>query len=360
MQYVNIKEFLNRIFYLLDGYYEIIYSIYPEIFDIKRNTAELIENNDINILIDEYKFVSQYYYKLQNLLMKLKSDSRVNLSINEKNEMVRCCSVLNSFLNKLVNGVDSDIKNNDFAIKQLLNEIKELRESNKKLNMEKIADSEKNIDLIKEKDKEIENNQERIKILNKELQDIKSDIINDWNINIENAFKALNDGAKSINDEYKRVKYIHSFYFLGLLFSCILLFFLMKFVITSLYLHSEPVKYVEFIPYYLPLGFCGTIIWLCVSQMNKAQRQLIALSDKIYRIKYLEGSLKGLNHVEQDKKVLSQKTIHVLDKIIDKHLNESFKSMDENTIIKEEKKDNNEDINVIRIMVNALNKAIEK
>ena len=76
--------------------------------------------------------------------------------------------------------------------------------------------------------------------------------------------------------------------------------------------------------------------------MNKAQRQLIAFSDKIYRIKYLEGSLKGLNNVEQDKNILSQRVIEVLNNIINKHVNDSFKEMDEKSIEREEKKDKNE------------------
>ncbi|MDY3068927.1 MAG: hypothetical protein SOR57_04580 [Parabacteroides sp.] len=333
-----------------------------------------------------YELKIPYWYKLIKVL-----DDYLIIAQGEKLDILS--NSLVGYINKIISKIkDKSISDNDFDfIYTMISILEDYIENNKNIYIskierklseieylhERINDLEKErtfLNKLSEHDKiEKENEISKYKELLEKSEQEKNDLIaraeeekkrqdqirNDWNTNIENAFKALNDGAKSINDEYKRVQDSFYLYKYGLVIDIILLGIYILFLIYFC-LKNKPAEYIEFVPYHLPLLFFATLIWVCVSQMNKAQRQLIAFSDKIYRIKYLEGSLKGLNYVETNKGTLAQKTTEVLSRIIDKHLNESFKSMDEKTIIKEEKKDNNEDINVIRIMVNALNKAIEK
>lgn len=358
--------------------------IYAKDIDLLREKIEILSRLIEDNYFDLVKIVS-----IEKLLKLLKSYSIIEpkeiqewqyYALKHYSELIISCinngelfKIEESAVKTFVECLEGVLQTNrDIFISKIANKISEIEFLHDKIN-----DLEKEKTVLKglsekekiEKDNEIakykelleKSEQEKKELISRAEEEKKrqEQIRNDWNTNIENAFKALNDGAKSINDEYKRVQDSFYLYKYGLVIDIILLGIYILFLIYFC-LKNKPTEYIEFVPYHLPLLFFATLIWVCVSQMNKAQRQLIAFSDKIYRIKYLEGSLKGLNHVERDKEILAQKTTEVLSKIIDKHLNESFKSMDEKTIIKEEKKDSNEDINVIRIMINALNKAIEK
>ena len=290
---------------------------------------------------------------LQNQIQILWEISKKESIKEDKEKLIQALNIIAAFLNKDENNIqlsyNKKIKDKTIEIESLTDKVNQLEKEKALLNSQAVQENEAKAKEIEKYKKQLAQS-EADKAALIEEKERQNKLRDDWENNIKRAFEALNEGAKVVNDEYKRIKRAHLFYGLGIVFSVSLLFLLVRYTLLSLYMHDEIMTYVQYIPYYLPLAFCGTLIWICIYQTNKLQRQLIALADKIYRIKYLEGALKGLNNVEQDKDLLYQKTIDVLDRIINKHLNESFKDMNEKNIEKEEDKDTYPVDNLIKLM----------
>ena len=344
----NLVKFeTNRLFCVVDlvrSYGNFIYEIFPETDNLISGITK-IQNDVVFMNYSSYVILDHNLQDVRSFFFGSKLDANVSMLIG----------ALNNIFEYVKKFIEAGVGSYKARVDEKISEINKLKEKIKNLEIEKIKLEESSQYDKSENEKIISEYNEQLRILEEEKKELiarekeekekqkkeQDQIRNDWNINIENAFEALNKGTQSISDEYKRVQDTFCLYKSWLkidIFSlCIYVLFLIYFCINN-----KPKEYIEFIPYHLPLFFFATIIWLCVSQMNKAQRQLIAFSDKIYRIKYLEGSLKGLNNVEQDKNILSQRVIEVLNNIINKHVNDSFKEMAEKSIEREEKKDKNE------------------
>lgn len=335
---------------LLAKHKEFIYQLYPQIYNVYAQIINIQNGSPIYISMEERDF-------LQNQIQILWEISKKESIKEDKEKLIQALNIIAAFLNKDKNNIqlsyNKKIKDKTIEIESLTDKVNQLEKEKALLNSQAVQENEAKAKEIEKYKKQLAQSEADKAALIKRYEEEKerqNKLRDDWENNIKRAFEALNEGAKVVNDEYKRIKRAHLFYGLGIVFSVSLLFLLVRYTILSLYIHDEIMTYVQYIPYYLPLAFCGTLIWICIYQTNKLQRQLIALADKIYRIKYLEGALKGLNNVEQDKDLLSQKTIDVLDRIINKHLNESFKDMNEKNIEKEEDKDTYPVDNLIKLM----------
>lgn len=345
------KQAINNLVNIIDSNYTILKKIYPKINETRRKLksfdliSQSLTNDDFMFLLKETDFLKK---TIESEDVEKKQDTIINTLdfLSYLFSKTKSQSINNSIY-------DKKIENTVYKIESLHTRIEELEKEKALLNSQAVQENEAKAKEIEKYKKLLTQSEADKAALIKRYEAEKerqNKIRDDWENNINRAFEALNEGAKVVNDEYKRIKRAHLFYGLGIVFSVSLLSLLVRYTILSLYMHDEIMTYVQYIPYYLPLAFCGTLIWICIYQTNKLQRQLIVLADKIYRIKYLEGALKGLNNVEQDKNLLSQKTINVLDRIINKHLNESFKDMNEKNIEKEEAKDTYPVDNLIKFM----------
>lgn len=335
---------------LLAKHREFIYQLYPQIYNVYAQIMNIQNGNPIYISMEERNF-------LQNQIQILWEISKKESIKEDKEKLIQALNIIAAFLNKDENNIqlsyNKKIKDKTIEIESLTDKVNQLEKEKALLNSQAVQENEakaKEIEKYKKLLTQSEADKDALIKRYEAEKERQNKLRDDWENNIKRAFEALNEGAKVVNDEYKRIKRAHLLYGLGIVFSVSLLFLLVRYTLLSLYMHDEIMTYVQYIPYYLPLAFCGTLIWICIYQTNKLQRQLIALADKIYRIKYLEGALKGLNNVEQDKDLLYQKTIDVLDRIINKHLNESFKDMNEKNIEKEEDKDTYPVDNLIKLM----------
>ena len=70
-------------------------------------------------------------------------------------------------------------------------------------------------------------------------------------------------------------------------------------------------------PFYFPVPLIAGLLWAFVHQMNRAQNQLLAISKILYRIKYIEGLLQAINHLNMDVKETFGKIVMVMNRIID-------------------------------------------
>lgn len=345
------KQVISNLVNIIDDNYNKLVKIYPKTNRIR----EILQEFSLiyqNLTYNDFSFLVQEIDALKKIIESKDIEREQDAIVNILDFILYVISKTKS--QSINNSIyDKKIENTVYEIESLHTRIEELEKEKALLNSQAVQENEAKAKEIEKYKKQLTQSEADKDALIKRYEAEKerqNKLRDDWENNINRAFEALNEGAKVVNDEYKRIKRAHLFYGLGIVFSVSLLSLLVRYTILSLYMHVEIMTYVQYIPYYLPLALCGTLIWICIYQTNKLQRQLIVLADKIYRIKYLEGALKGLNNVEQDKNLLSQKTINVLDRIINKHLNESFKDMNEKNIEKEEDKDTYPVDNLIKLM----------
>jgi len=88
----------------------------------------------------------------------------------------------------------------------------------------------------------------------------------------------------------------------------------------------------------LPLPVVGALMWGFIFQMNRAQRQLVALSKSIHSIEYVQGLMLSINQLAPSIEDSIRRVNEALDRLIDNHLSEKEKDH-EAIITKEEDKD---------------------
>lgn len=91
----------------------------------------------------------------------------------------------------------------------------------------------------------------------------------------------------------------------------------------------------------LPIPASGALLWAFISQLNRAQRQLVLLAKHIHEIEYTEGLLLSLNSLSIDMEDSMKRVNSAIDRLLDNHLSMGIEvcRCDEDSIVKEEKKD---------------------
>lgn len=140
---------------------------------------------------------------------------------------------------------------------------------------------------------------------------------------------------KPIEDEQKRLNFLYYGYIIGGILSLAALTFSIYFFIQN---RSAFVKWTDCIPFYLPISFCAAILWICIFQMNRAQRQLIIIANQLHRIKYIEGLLLAINNLSSDVSEGIATIKNVINNIIQNYL-QSNESLTETTLQQEISKD---------------------
>lgn len=199
---------------------------------------------------------------------------------------------------------------------------------------------------------------EKLKIIEKELNKKKKelelkekqeDAKNDWEQKINLTFDNLKGYLKPIETEHKRLNRLYYSYAVLCIFTLIVL---VTCEITLLYKISESKelpKLNDYLLILLPLPIAGALMWGFIFQMNRAQRQLISISNNIHSINYIQGLLLAINNLSPDINDSMSRVNSALDKVISNHLNRKVIS-EEIDIIKEENKDKIEIENLLKII----------
>lgn len=182
-----------------------------------------------------------------------------------------------------------------------------------------------------------------------ELKKSQDDAKNDWEKKIKETFKNLREYLEPIETEQKRLKRLfNTFAILG----GIMLLLIIAGEITLIFKITSESKLPELNQYLmilLPIPIAGALLWGFIFQMNRAQRQLIAISNNIHSIKYIQGLLLSINDLSIDVNDGIQRINSALDKIISNHLNKR-KVIDENDQVSEEDKDKIDIENALKII----------
>lgn len=241
---------------------------------------------------------------------------------NNKEAKRKILFLLNALYNNIENfthyKVQSEVLNSPTYIEKRIEEAKkDIKAVEEEL--EKFKNSPNDVEALKEKKKEYE---DYVKLLEnqKENSEKHTDIVDAWEKKIKEAFANLQNHIKPIKDEHDRLDILYKIYFwvsIALVAGLILFEFFLCYKICNAETLPTWEQYFSSI---LPIPISLGLLWGFITQMNRAQRQMVILAKQIYEIEYIEGLLLTLNTLSVDINESMRKVNEAIDKLIDNHL----------------------------------------
>lgn len=199
-------------------------------------------------------------------------------------------------------------------------------------------------------EKRIQDKELQLQIANQQILSYQSELeekkkqenaILEWNTKIKTTFKELSVYLSPIKNEHDRLKKLYWAY---LVLTVIVIVFIavLEIVICSKFHKIETFpEWKDYLVLMLPIPVTGALLWAFISQLNRAQRQLVILAKHIHEIEYIEGLLLSLNSLSIDINDSMKRVNSAIDRLLDNHLSmgAEHSRYDEESIVKEEKKD---------------------
>lgn len=318
---------------------------------------ELISNSDIfknikirllylstRLIYDNnytHKFVVRFYdlcSELNTMLDKSNIDPKDIKDLEERFDLL------------VVFNIEPVLNSADFYSEQIRKLESEIQDYKKKLGEQKSDNNEKILAL-----------QASIETLTKEKETVEkqNEAINNWKTKISDAFKGLEEPINRLVEEHKRLEWLYNVYKWS---SAVLVIFL---IIIEIVVYIKIVcsdaypTWDQYLPMALPVPITLGLLWGFITQMNRAQRQMVVLSNKIHETKYTEGLLQALNTLSVDIGESMSKINDAISRLIDNHLhNMDSLRLDEKDLSKIEKQ-NALPIEQIPELIKLINKSKE-
>lgn len=253
--------------------------------------------------IEEFEYISQ---KIESCL------EHISKSVNEKNEIIYL-SFIRRHIYSLIRLCSTNNDNN--SENYYTQQISRLQEKESALNKEIEDLKQKNTEEHQEKENELKDIKEQIKQykIEKEELEKKLDAQNNIEKKISNAFKELKKHISHLQTEKTRLKCMFYIYaFLSLAVLGVLIAIEWKYISNW----EDADKWMDYLRFYIPVPIVGGLLWGFISQMNRAQRQLIQVANVLHHIDYVEGLLLAINQISTDVNSASDKICNVLDQLI--------------------------------------------
>lgn len=284
------------------------------------------------------------YTKLIELSIEVKSKGELDIDKKQKiyeisKELFRTIIILkNELSHELILRPTVYNSENYYKeqIKQLEAQKKSLEEEFKKKQKESKINQE-------EKEDALRNAEEQIRNYKSELEEKKKqeNAISEWRNKIKNTFEELSCYLSPIKDEHERLKFLYKAY-VGLTGIVIIFIVVLEIIICCKFSSTESFpNWKDHLTLLLPIPASGALLWAFISQLNRAQRQLVLLAKHIHEIEYTEGLLLSLNSLSIDMEDSMKRVNSAIDRLLDNHLSMGTElcRCDEDSIVKEEKKD---------------------
>ena len=155
---------------------------------------------------------------------------------------------------------------------------------------------------------------------------------------IQEAFNKLNGYSAPFEAEKLRLNLLFAAYALLSAATLVVLVIYECHFMHRIQLESLSALWTNYIPFYLPVPLCAGLLWAFIFQMNRAQRQLVALTDKLHHVKYIEGLLLAIARLSTDMAEGASKIRQTIDRIIDNYLHQPH-DLTEARLQKEAEKD---------------------
>ena len=199
-----------------------------------------------------------------------------------------------------------------------------------------------NLEKLKEiSDSEVENLYKE-----KNQQELEEASEQDWNDRIRDSFQVLRSCTNDLETERSKADTEYTLFLYALILpSIILLIWLCKLYGYLVHHEGSIDSWTGFLPYYLPVPIFVAMFWLFIVQKNRAGKISIALSERLYQIKYLEGLLMTINRLSPNTQEAIETISLSLDKMVNGYLHKvSREPLDEIKLEEIEKKEWNEDV----------------
>ena len=278
-----------------------------------------------------YRNMEEFEYIYQKIKLCLEHISGLDNENDEKKYLIRIRSCIYSLIRSCSNNAYHTSES--YYTKQ----INELQEKENALNKEIEDLKQKNAE-HQEKENELESIKEQIKQYEIEKDELKKKLDARDNIKgkISDAFKELKTHISHLETEKTRLNWMFYIYaFLCVAVMGALIVFEWKYISNW----EDADKWMDYLPFYIPVPIVGGLLWVFISQMNRAQRQLIQVANVLHHIDYVEGLLLAINHISTDVNSASDKICHVLDHLIKNHMS-SPDGLSEQSLDAEISKDN--------------------
>lgn len=155
---------------------------------------------------------------------------------------------------------------------------------------------------------------------------------------IQEAFNKLNGYSAPFEAEKFRLNLLFAAYALLSAATLVVLVIYECHFMHRIQLESLSALWTNYIPFYLPVPLCAGLLWAFIFQMNRAQRQLVALTDRLHHVKYIEGLLLAIARLSTDMAEGASKIRQTIDRIIDNYLHQPH-DLTEARLQKEAEKD---------------------
>ncbi|QCE43034.1 hypothetical protein [Psychroserpens sp. NJDZ02] len=182
-----------------------------------------------------------------------------------------------------------------------------------------------------------------------EIKQKQEDAKSDWEQKINDTFTQLKDYLKPIKQEHNRLNVLY-YVFAGLsIITVIIISTIEMNAVYKLASNKDFPNFEQYLMLFLPLPIAGALMWGFVFQMNRAQRQLIAISNNIHNINYIQGLLISINNLSPNINDGILRINNALDKIISNHL-KNKPIISESELLKEENKDKNSTVDLDKLL----------
>lgn len=317
--------------------------------------------SSLNSHIENIKSISNDFKCKDALIAYLTCLREELISNNVSSESKQKIISLNSYISAVLDKKklqDIDLKRILDIIKDILQQINTndanyntetfYRDEIERLNKQ-LQKYQKEIDSFKQENDDKKNLEEKFNLAYEQIiryeQEIKQnrkreDAINNWKIKITKAFQDLRGPIDRLQKEHDRLKNLYIIYGWA---SFILVLLLGYIEITVCCKINSTILYPSWEQYWsmiLPIPVAIGLLWGFITQMNRAQRQMVVLARHIYEIEYIEGLLQALNTLSVDIGESMSKINEAISHLIDNHLrNMDGMHIDETVLQKLERQD---------------------
>lgn len=269
--------------------------------------SSILETNPIYFYkhMEEVEYISR---KIKSLL------EQISETDNKNQEDMYFMQIRRHILD-LVRLVTSNVENSEKYYTQQINDLqvkenalnKELAELKKKKTEDKETEDE--LKSIKEQIKQYEIEKDELKKKLDARDNIKETIVE--------AFKELKEHISHLQTEKTRLNWMFCIYaFLSVAVFAALIVFEWNYLSNW----ESADKWIDYLPFYIPVPIVGGLLWLFISQMNRSQRQLIQIANALHHIDYVEGLLLAINHINTDVNSASSQICSVLNHLTKNHM----------------------------------------
>lgn len=305
------------------------------------NEIILERNNIVHNRVAAYNTDSYYKNIIKTLNEKLNDSQEKINSLEELNEKLSRAADDKIIIEKEISELQKKLELTGGANRELEEQNSVLSKQLSRLNsiIEHYNEEKEKLEILQKENDRIN---DVVRKYETELEKSKQreDAINNWKNKISAAFQGLKGPINKLQQEHDRLKNLYRIYGITSIALVILLIVIEIIVCCKINSYIIYPTWEEYWTMVLPVPVAIGLLWGFITQMNRAQRQMVVLARQIYEIEYIEGLLQALNTLSVNIEESMSKINEAISHLIDNHLrNMDGMRIDETVLQKLEKQD---------------------